>query len=71
MEQSFSKRSVLYIRDAVEGGFINQNDIEFIADSTLLIWKGMMTTVMNQRRSYSIGEANASSVENYYYVMFY
>lgn len=65
MEQSFSKRSVLYIQDAVKEGFINQNDIEFIADSTLLIWKGMMTTVMNQRRSYSVGEANKRAM---YYV---
>ncbi|ASK60745.1 TetR family transcriptional regulator [Virgibacillus phasianinus] len=57
MEQSFSKRSILYIQDAVGEGFINQNDVEFIADSTLLIWKGMMTTFMNQRRNYTVEEA--------------
>ncbi|UOQ92899.1 TetR/AcrR family transcriptional regulator [Halobacillus shinanisalinarum] len=57
MEHTLSTRSALYIQDAVEEGFIEQKDIEFIADTTLLLWKGMMTTVMNQRRNYSVDEA--------------
>lgn len=57
MEHGFSKRSALYIQDAVDEGFIEQKEIDFIADSTLMIWKGMMSTVLNQRRNYSKEEA--------------
>ncbi|WP_059104093.1 TetR/AcrR family transcriptional regulator [Shouchella shacheensis] len=57
MEQTFSIRSALYIQDAVNEGFMEQKDVEFIAESTMLLWKGMMTTVMNQRRNYSVDEA--------------
>ena len=38
-------------------GFIKEQDVDFIADITLLIWKGMMNTVMNKRRNYTKEEA--------------
>ncbi|MTW86242.1 TetR family transcriptional regulator [Virgibacillus dakarensis] len=57
MEHSFSKRSALYIENAVDEGLIEKKDIDFIADTTLMIWKGMMNTVMNQRRKYTTEEA--------------
>lgn len=66
MEHSFSKRSALYVQAAVSEGFINQRDIEFIADTTLLIWTGMMTTVMNQRRNYSVDEAYERTIHYVY-----
>ena len=53
MEQDFSKRSALYIQSAVDEGFLNEEDVDFIADLTLMIWKGMMSTYMNRRRSYT------------------
>ncbi|MBY7144386.1 TetR/AcrR family transcriptional regulator [Virgibacillus sp. NKC19-3] len=53
MEQSFSKRSALYIQSAVDEDFIEQKNVDFISDVTLLIWKGMMNSVINQRRKYS------------------
>ena len=57
MEQNFHKRSALYVQSAVDEGFIEQKDVELIADLTLMIWKGMMNTVMNHRRNYSKEEA--------------
>lgn len=53
VEQSFSKRSALYIQSAVDEGFIEQKDVDYISDVTLLIWKGMMSSVINYRRDYS------------------
>ncbi|MBD1379382.1 TetR/AcrR family transcriptional regulator [Metabacillus arenae] len=57
MEHDFSKRSALYIQSAVEGGFIKQENVDILADMTLMIWKGMMNTYMNHRRSYTKDEA--------------
>ncbi|MYL40439.1 TetR/AcrR family transcriptional regulator [Virgibacillus salexigens] len=57
MEQNFSKRSALYIENAVEEEFIDREDIDYIADVTLMVWKGMMSTFMNHRRNYSKEQA--------------
>lgn len=65
MEGKFSKRSALYVQAAVDEGFIKQDDVDLIADLTLMIWKGMMNTVMNRRRNYSKEEAISQTL---YYV---
>lgn len=57
LELNFSKRSSLYLQDAVDEGFILQEDVALLADTTLMIWKGMMNTVLNRRRSYTKEEA--------------
>ncbi|WP_018934159.1 TetR/AcrR family transcriptional regulator [Gracilibacillus lacisalsi] len=57
MEHSFAKRSALFIQPAVEEKFIEEDDIEMISDMTLLIWKGMMNTIINKRRNYTQEEA--------------
>lgn len=56
-EHSFAKRSALFIQGAVEEGFMEQKNIAYISDVTLLIWKGMMSSVLNRRRDYSKEEA--------------
>lgn len=66
MEHSFSKRSKLYIQSAVDEGFIEQENVEFIADITLLIWKGMMNTVMNHRRKGTKEEAIQTTLHYVY-----
>lgn len=63
MEHDFSKRSALYIQRAVEEGFMNEEDVDVIADMTLMIWKGMMNTYMNQRRVYTKDEAVQRTVQ--------
>ena len=57
MEHSFAKRSALFIQGAVDEGYITEQDVDYIADITLLIWKGMMNTVINKRRNYTKEEA--------------
>ncbi|CQR46359.1 Bacterial regulatory proteins, tetR family [Paraliobacillus sp. PM-2] len=57
MEHDFSKRSALYIAPAVTEGFIQQKDVERISDMTFMIWKGIMSTYMNQRRKWTKEEA--------------
>lgn len=57
MEQSFSKRSTMYIQTAVDEGFIQEKDIQYISDVTLMIWKGMMSTHINQRFQLTTEEA--------------
>ncbi|WP_226528784.1 TetR/AcrR family transcriptional regulator [Metabacillus niabensis] len=57
MEYDFSKRSVLYIQGAVEEGFLKEENVQMIADITLMVWKGMMNTYMNKRRGYTKDEA--------------
>ncbi|WP_087972197.1 TetR/AcrR family transcriptional regulator [Oceanobacillus rekensis] len=64
IEQDFSKRSALYIQSAVDEGFLRQEDVDLMADMTLLIWKGMMNTVMNNRRKYT--KEQAISMTLYY-----
>ncbi len=57
MSHNITKRSSLYIQDAVKEGFMNQEDIEYIAGATMLIWTGMIINVLNLRKSYEKEEA--------------
>ncbi|WP_085506098.1 TetR/AcrR family transcriptional regulator [Thalassobacillus devorans] len=56
-EHSFSKRSALFIQQAVEEGLIQEEKVELISDMTLMIWKGMMSTYINERRPLAKDEA--------------
>lgn len=57
MEQSFSKRSTMFIQSAIDEGFIQAEDVSYISDVTLMIWKGMMSTYMNQRQQLTAEDA--------------
>lgn len=57
MNHNIAKRSSLYIQAAVDEGFINQEEVEYIAGTTMLIWTGMITNVLNLRKQYSKEEA--------------
>lgn len=57
MHHSISKRSAMYIQAAEEEGFLLAEDIEYIADTTMLIWNGMITSLLNLRNKYSQEEA--------------
>ena len=48
------KRSALFIQGAVDEGYIKEQDVDYIGQTLpLLIWKGMMNTVINKRRNYT------------------
>lgn len=66
LEHTFSKRSALYVQQAVNEGLMKQKDVAFISDTTMLIWKGMLTTVMNHRRNYSAAEAISQTLDYVY-----
>ncbi|MEW9673956.1 TetR/AcrR family transcriptional regulator [Ammoniphilus sp. 3BR4] len=57
LEHNLSKRSRTVLEKAVQEGYIDNEDIEEISDMTILIWKGMLTTVLNNRRDYNPNEA--------------
>src|SRR5699024_4076269 len=57
MNHNIAKRSSLYIQSAVEEDLIKQEDIEYLAGTTMLIWTGMIITVLNLRKQYSKEEA--------------
>lgn len=58
LEHTIPIRSALFLKLAEENEeIIKTEDIEFISDVTFFIWKGMMTTVLNNRRKYTTEEA--------------
>ncbi|MFD1067618.1 TetR family transcriptional regulator [Oceanobacillus locisalsi] len=66
MEHDFSKRSSSYLQHIAEEGFIETKDVALIADITLMLWKGMMSTFMNQRRLYTVEEATDQTLHYIY-----
>lgn len=66
MHHNISKRSALYIQDSVQEGFMSEEYIEYISDVTMLIWTGMLTDMMNLRRSISSEEATRKTMEYIY-----
>jgi AcrR family transcriptional regulator len=56
-EYSLTKRSKFVLQKAVEEGYLNQDEIEEISNMTILIWRGMLTTFLNNRRDCKPEEA--------------
>ncbi|AIF44461.1 MULTISPECIES: TetR/AcrR family transcriptional regulator [Virgibacillus] len=57
VEHNISTRSSLFIKPAIDEGFIHEEDVSYIADTTMLIWTGMITNLLNLRRNYTKKEA--------------
>lgn len=49
-QHNISTRSSLYIQQAKDEGFFDEEDISYIADVTMLIWTGMLSNILNLRR---------------------
>ncbi|MBB6449970.1 hypothetical protein HNR44_001948 [Geomicrobium halophilum] len=45
------------MQQAVDEGMLHEDDVLYLSEVTLLIWKGMMTDILNHRRAYSQAEA--------------
>lgn len=65
-QHNISKRSSMYIQGAVDEGIILEEDIEYIADTTMLIWTGMLTDMLNLRRELPYEEAASRAMEYIY-----
>lgn len=61
-EHNISKRSKAVLQKAVEEGFLDCEESEEINNMTILIWRGMLTTVLNNRRDYKPEEAAAETM---------
>ncbi|MGM0877991.1 MAG: hypothetical protein ACQEWV_25510 [Bacillota bacterium] len=61
-EHNISKRSKAVLQKAVEEGYLDSEESEEINNMTILIWRGMLTTVLNNRRDYKPEEAAAETM---------
>lgn len=68
---NIATRSSMYIQTAVDERFIEKDDIEYIADTTMLIWTGMLTNMLNLRSRYSKKEATARTMSYIYKSIMY
>lgn len=62
LEHTLTTRTYLYVQQVVDEGFILKEDVDYIIEATLLIWKGMLTDILNQRKPYSQTEAMAKTL---------
>lgn len=53
LENDLSKRSKAMIQQAIDDGQLSDKNVDSINDITILLWKGMLTTILNNRLSYS------------------
>jgi hypothetical protein len=61
-EHNISKRSKAVLQKAVEEGYLGSEESEEVNNMTILIWRGMLTTILNNRRDYKPEEAAAETM---------
>src|SRR5699024_7104641 len=70
-QHNIATRSSVYIQPAVDERSKRKDDIEYIADTTMLIWTGMLTNMLNLRSRYSKKEATARTMSYIYKSIMY
>ena len=70
-QHNITTRSSLYIQAAKDEGFFLEEDIEYIAWVTMLIWTGMLTNMLNLRKQYSKEEATKMTMKILYKSIMY
>lgn len=70
-QHNIARRSSLYIKTAVQEGFMYEEDIEYISDTTMLIWTGMLTNMLNLRRELTQEEAAKRTMDYIYKSIMY
>lgn len=58
LESNLSKRGRIALEKCVQEGYIKEENAEEINEMATLVWQGMLTMILNQRRSYSVEEAS-------------
>lgn len=56
-EHNISKRGRSFLEIAVKEGFIKEENADAINELTILVWQGMFTNILNNRKSYDFQEA--------------
>ncbi|MED4286861.1 TetR/AcrR family transcriptional regulator [Priestia megaterium] len=62
-EQNLSERSRGVLEKYAEKGVFKKEDIEKLSEITILIWQGMMTSLLNNRVTYTPEEASRKTME--------
>ncbi|MFY0544738.1 TetR/AcrR family transcriptional regulator [Brevibacillus sp. H7] len=62
LEQNISKRGLAVLDLLVKEGYMKQENVVGINEMTILIWQGMFTTFLNNRRSYDPEEATRKTM---------
>lgn len=57
LEHNLSKRTMNALHKAIEDGYIKQENVESVIEMTILIWKGMINSLLNYRANYNADEA--------------
>ncbi|MFT8318139.1 MAG: TetR/AcrR family transcriptional regulator [Sporolactobacillus sp.] len=57
MEYNIGKRNRIILEMAAKEGLVNADHLDDINDMAILIWKGMMTTVLSNREGYTADQA--------------
>lgn len=56
-ERNMSKRGRSVLEAACQEGYIKEENIDGINELTILIWQGMFTNILNNRKSYDLDDA--------------
>ncbi|WP_066291325.1 TetR/AcrR family transcriptional regulator [Bacillus sp. FJAT-29937] len=56
-ERNVSKRGRSFLEIALKEGLIKEENVDSINELTILIWQGMFTNILNNRKSYEFQEA--------------
>ncbi|MGK9184808.1 TetR/AcrR family transcriptional regulator [Priestia filamentosa] len=62
-EHNLSKRSIDVLEKYAEKGVFKREDIEKLSDITILIWQGMITSLLNNRVTFTPEEASEKTME--------
>ncbi|MDR4946011.1 TetR/AcrR family transcriptional regulator [Neobacillus cucumis] len=62
-EQNLSKRSRSVLEKYAEKGVFKKEEIEKLSEMTILIWQGMITSLLNNRVTYTPEEASKKTME--------
>lgn len=63
-EYNFSTRSKNALRQSVEEGMLSKETLLIINERTLLIWQGMLITILNNRRHLTAEEATHKTMQH-------
>ncbi|GAB0166697.1 hypothetical protein LSPCS325_01340 [Lysinibacillus sp. CTST325] len=56
-EHNMTKRGRSMLEIALKEGYLNEENVDSINELTILIWQGMFTNILNNRKSYDSEEA--------------
>ncbi|WP_042354543.1 TetR/AcrR family transcriptional regulator [Bacillus rubiinfantis] len=63
-ERNVTKRGRSFLEIALREGYIKEENVDAINELTILVWQGMFTNILNNRKSYDFQEA-ANTTMNY------